>query len=330
MDVVTMSLDKAGARKAAIFVASLEAATADALLSRLAPEQADFVRQAVASLDQIGRDDRQRVAEEFLRIGPMVPQASPAGIELDAPPPRRFSGSPLSDSAVGPTNLPPFDFLARTEDRRLIELLRDERPATVALVLTHLPPKRAGEVLANFEPAMQVEVVRRMADIESTDDQTVREIERALETRWSNQAESDDEQGFNGMATVARILEACNPASRGQILQNLASRDESLAKQFGRPSITFDDLARFDDAVLLAVVRAASAEMVEAALLGAPPAILDRFLRVLPPHERKRLQKKLSHPEPIRLSDVEEARRQIAALAQDLAVQTSNRPSFAA
>ena len=83
MNAVTMSLDNAGVRKAAILVASLDPAAADALLDRLDPARANLVRQAVMVLDEIETGERQRVLDEFRRIGPMVPDKSPPGIELD-------------------------------------------------------------------------------------------------------------------------------------------------------------------------------------------------------------------------------------------------------
>ncbi len=117
-----------------------------------------------------------------------------------------------------------------------------------------------------------------------------------------------------------RILAACDPQMRERILANLAAHDRPLAERFGHREIVFDDLAQCDDATLLAILRAAEPEVTQAALLGAPPAIVERFLRAMPKKEAKRWRFKLDHPDPIRLSDVEEARRQIAALAQHLAV----------
>jgi flagellar motor switch protein FliG len=309
MDVVTTSLDHVGARKAAILVASLEQSAADALLDRLHPEQADLVRQTAMALDEVGPDERQRVIEEFRRIGPMVPDQSPPGIELDGL---------TSDVTPGVAAAPPFEFLSGAEDERLAQLLRGERPPTVALVLSHLPPDRAGEVLACLAPTMQVEVVRRLAEVEDADPEPVREVERALESRWSKQFDARGESSPGGPGAVDRILAACDPHMRGRILANLAAHDQPLAERFGHRCIAFDDLARCDDAALRAVLRAAEPEVTQAALLGASPAVLERFLHCLPAEDAKTLRHKLDNPEPIRLSDVEEARLRIAALAQRL------------
>jgi flagellar motor switch protein FliG len=212
---------------------------------------------------------------------------------------------------------PPFDFLRDADDEKLARLLGDERAATVAVVLSNLPSERAGEVLARLPPAVQIEVVRRLVDLDNTDPETLGEIERALETRWLQQFAVDRRRAA-GPETVARILAACDPAARGRILGNLAAHDQSLAEQFGQRPIAFEEIAQFDDAVLVAVYRSAKPEVLQAALLGAPPSLLERLLRRLPRSEAKHLREKLAHPDPIRLSDVEEARRQIAVLAEQI------------
>ncbi len=352
MDVATISLQDAGIRKAAILVASLDPAAADALLGQLGPERAALVRQAVAYLDDIEPAERQRILDEFRRIGPMVPGRSPSGIELDKMPAgnrltavvggdsyRRWGGELLENpnksakSATGVASYnaqeevaPPFEFLREAEDDKLARLLADERPPTVALVLSHLPPERAGEVLACLPPDGQVEVVRRLADLENTDAETLREVERALEARWSKQF-AVERRREAGPETVAKILASCNGKIRGRILDNLASHDRSLAERFGDRPIAFDDVARFNDAALLAVYRAVTPEVALAALLGAPEQLVERILRQMPPKEAKQWRGRLKHPEPIRLSDIEEARRQIAALAQRMSREN---PAFAA
>jgi flagellar motor switch protein FliG len=329
MDIATISLQDAGIRKAAILVASLDAPTADLLLRQLGPEGAAMVRQAATYLDDVPPEERLRIIDEFRRIGPMVPGPSTVGIELDRLPTSRF-GRPSKyndDEARTPDNAdgpPPFEFLREAEDERLANLLCSERPPTVALVVSHLPPERAGEVMARLTPALQVEVVRQLVDLDNIDPQSLREIERALEARWSQQF-AVEQQRDAGPKAVAKILEACDPATRGRILENLAAHDHELAEQFGERPIAFEELAKFGDAVLLAVYRAADPAVAQLAFLGAPPELAERLLGLIPPKEAKRLRHKLDHPGPISLSDVEEARRQVAALAGKLSLMNSKK-----
>jgi flagellar motor switch protein FliG len=322
MDVATISLQDAGIRKAAILVANLDHAAADLLMERLGPERANLVRQAVKYLDDVSAEERQRIVDEFRRVSPLVPGPSVAGIELDRLPASHWGKTALSatDQAERPAegdDARPFAFLHEAEDEKLAGLLCSERPPTVALVLSHLPPERAGEVMARLTPALQVEVVRRLVELQSMDPESLREVERVLQTRWIEQFAIERSRDA-GPESVTRILAACDPATRGQILDNLAVHDRQLAEQFGERPMAFEELAKFGDAALLAVYRAAEPEVARLAFLGATPALVERLLRLMPPREAKRLRNKLAHPGPICLSDVEEAKRRVAALAQQV------------
>jgi flagellar motor switch protein FliG len=324
---------EAGIRKAAILVASLDQFAADVLLDQLSPERAQLVREAVMNLDEIDDREQQRVIEEFRRIGPMLPGQSPAGIELDGPLVQQFASAACSvedepeDQATGSKR--PFDFLRDAEEEKLAQLLCSERPPTIALVLSHLEAGRAGDVLARFAPTQQVEVVRRLVDLDNTDPEVLREVARTLETRFSRQFAIEPTRAA-GPDIVARILAACDAQVAGRLLDNLAAHDGPLAKQLGCRPVQFDDLAEFDDAELLAAFRAAEPQVVQAALLGAAPDLVARLLRGMAPEEAKMLRSSLDHPGPFCLRDIEEARRQMAASAQRSSTGRPRRPALAA
>jgi len=357
------TMHEAGIRKAAILLASLDQAVAERLLDQLSPPHAALVRQAMTDIDQIDAEERQRVIDEFRRIESLVPTQCPPGIDLDGPvathvkrttpheadPLRHDPSPPIGEPPVGPVFLsapgqgnthpatpvggnsdgPPFAFLHAAEEEKLSQLLGSERPQTIALVLSHLPPERAGAILARLAPTLQLEVVRRLVDLDGADPETLREVEQALEARLSRQF-AIERQRAAGPETVAKILAACDRSVAGSILDNLAEHDGPLAERLGRRPVAFDDLDQFDDAVLEAVFRTAEPEVTLAALLGAPPQLVERVLRRMVPKEARLLRGKLDCPGPIRLSDVEDARQQIAALAERIARTHPPRTTLAA
>lgn len=316
MNLAATRIDDPGIRKAAVLVASLDHVSADLLLDQLDGRQADLVRQAVMELDEIDDAERRRVVNEFRGISSLVPDESPAGIELTDLPPRRTGQRRASDEASESSR--PFGFLHDAENENLVELLNDERPQTVALVLSHLSPERSADVLDHLAPALQVEVVRRLVDLDKTDPQMLREIEDALENRLARLIDVESRRSA-GPQSVARMLDSCDGSVRRRILENIAVEDCSLAERFGRREPSFDDVAHCSDAVLAEIYRTVDSEVFEAALLGMSSLLLERFLRCMSPNEAKLARRKLACPGPIRLSDVEEARCEIALLAGQLA-----------
>jgi flagellar motor switch protein FliG len=353
MNADTANLPDAGIRKAAILVASLDPAAAETLLDQLDSEQAQRVGEAAAVLGPIDAEERQRVVDEFLRVGPMVPQRCPPGVELDGQPADggrdgnsrgswdgsctaipgatvQLSPQPGGEDTCPAADVnPPFRFLREAEGEKLARLLGGERPQTIALVLSHLSPQRAAGVLAHLPSLLQVEVIRRLVDLEETDPEVLREVERTLETRLSRQF-AVQRRRVAGFEAVTGILDACDTRTGEQLLENLAACDRELAKKLSPRTVDFDELTALDDAAFSGVFHAAEPEVAQTALVGASPLLVERLLRTMAPKEAKRLRRKLNHPGPIRLSDVEDARRQIAALAQRMLSTNPNKPAFAA
>lgn len=321
-----MKLATSGIRKAAIFVAALDGPAADRVLDRMDPAQAQQVRQMTMDLlDRIDPEEQRQVVDEFLRVRPFVPGKQPPGIELDGGLARKLlggSGNFSSDETRPPSGpgSPPFRFLHDAEAERLATLLAGERPQTIALVLSHLPPRQAGSLLVRLSPALQVDVVRRLVDLEETAPEILQEVERALESRFSEQMVMQRRR-VAGLSAVAGILEGSDRPVGTQILNNLASHDRRLAERLSPPRLAFAELTRLDDATLCAIFRAAEPELAILALVGAPPELIDRVLSRLPAAEADPIRNQLKHLGPIRLSDVEEARRRIADLAQRLAME---------
>jgi flagellar motor switch protein FliG len=258
--VTTNAMQRTGIRKAAILVASLDRFAADRLLDQLSPECADLVRQAAMHIDMADMGERRRVLEEFRRAGMLLPDPYPPGIELDdsvtielgrtstalspcdwsalaeklidLPPRPRSMADATPNSQNSSENTKPFGFLRNIESSRLLQLLDGERPQTVALVLSHLPPSQAAEVLSQFIPSRQVEIVRRLVALENTDAELLLEIEQTIEARWLRLSALEPKR--IGPETAAKIFAACDCRTANVILDNLAAYDKPLAEQFTR------------------------------------------------------------------------------------------------
>jgi flagellar motor switch protein FliG len=279
-------------RKAAILVASLDSPTADLLLAQMGSQQADRVRHAILRLRDVDPAEQNEIIEEFFRIGPLIPQKHPPGIELD-------------------------DELAR---RIALPSLKPEKPVEPEpepSVLSHLPPDRAGEVLAQLPPTVQVEVIRRLVDLDEADPRVLREVERGLES-WLSEQVRDRRRRAAGLAAVSAILTAASGGTRRSILTNLTRHDRTLAGKLRPDRFHFADMIELDDATVLAVMKAADPELIVLALAGARAELVQRITRQLPIEQGRALNKALVHLGPTRLADVEEAQQALADLAVDL------------
>ncbi len=318
-----MSKTESSLRKAAILIASLDAATADSLLAQMPPAQAEAVQNEMLQLGAIDPAEQETIIEEFFRLGPLIPETDPPGLELDDSLSHRFAkptGTPARRALHGEGN-GPFHFLQQIDAESLVPFVEREHPQTVALLLSHLAPDRAGHVLARMTPALQADVIRRMVDLEETDPQVVREVERAVQ-QWL-QAQQTQRLPAAGVAAVSAILNSADGVARRQILSNLAVHDRGLAHKFshqlaGQRRITFAEMCNFDTDSLTRVIRAADGETIVLALVGAPPDLVDRILDQLPTEESRWLSKELDHLGPTRLGDIDRAQESLADLANHM------------
>src|SRR5207247_90107 len=140
-------------RKAAILVASLGREPAEALVRQMSPAQSQALRQAVEQLGAIEPAEQNEVLEEFFRIGPLVPDKQPSGIELDSQLAQELAAMASSlgaraEELRSPGGGVPFRFLHEAPAHSLAPFLEREHPQTIAVVISNLPSDRAAEILA--------------------------------------------------------------------------------------------------------------------------------------------------------------------------------------
>jgi flagellar motor switch protein FliG len=309
----TLPLTDAGLRKAAILVASLDHTAADVVLGQLGAESARQVRQAVIALDEIAEDERQEVIVEFFRLSP---EQKITRYSSETVGDRPAEHKPAVERAK-PANGRPFQRLCEAEGEKLTRLLSNERPQTIALVLSHLSARQAGEVLVQLTPGLQAEVVRRLVNLEETDPTVLREVEQALEMRLSRQVQMQRRR-VAGWAAVEGILRTADRDVGARIAGNLAAQDRQFAERLSPPPLDFEDLESCDDAVLAEVFAGADPACIVPALLGAPPTLVDRALRAFPFRQSAAIRRQLAEPGPIALSDVETARQRLADAARQI------------
>ena len=332
-------------KKAAILLASLDDETADRLLAQMEPEMAARVRLQIVELDEIDPDEQEEILEEFCRGSPPPRDPYPVGIELDSGLAERIAQSPptLDNGQSPPASTDrarqAFRFLQSAETDSLVESLRSERPQTIALVASHLSAEQAADLIDRLAPALQAQVLRRLSELDETDPEVLREVERYLEARFNEHARSRQRHKA-GMQTISAILSAATHAGRGQLVANLAQHDNELALKLGfdapsaknksartgetdrsldqpvpQHATQFSDVERLDKHALREVVAQAPPDVLVLALAGASAEFVDRVAACQSARQAKLLRRALKYLGPTRLSEVEQAQQSLARLA---------------
>ncbi|MDA1053680.1 MAG: hypothetical protein O3C40_24795 [Planctomycetota bacterium] len=224
-------------RKAAILISTLDHRVADELLERMSDEQAAIVRGVAMELGEISEEEQELVLQEFLGTGGPTGEADDSGIELDEELARKLAaseglvGRPHSSSEQQEA---PFRFLSDAETDAIAKHLEYENPQIIAVVIAHLPPRQAADLLKHFEPRLQASLLRRIAELETTDRDVVREVEKHLKLLLHDDLRVARNRAI-GLSTVASILTAAGE-SRGQLISSLTRHDRHLARQLRNPT----------------------------------------------------------------------------------------------
>lgn len=324
-------------RKAAVLLTVLDIDTADMLLEQMSGEQSALIRQRLLSLGEVSAEEQDAVVAEFFQAGGFFASDDSPAAELDPALARRLAAEAEAEDAIGapdvaptataPPTARPFACLAEASDDDLAAFLEAENPQTSALVVSHLTPNRAAAVLAIVSAARQAEIVRRLVELEQTDGEVVRLVERGVEERLREIAHERRRREIS-LAAVASMLTAAKGPAGERLIENVAQEAPQLAAHLPKlpaPSaaepapavqrMSYPELLQLSGTSLLQVLAEAEAEVVVLALAGSTPAQTDRALRLFDPHDARLLRQAMERLGPTRLSDVEQAQQELVEIA---------------
>jgi flagellar motor switch protein FliG len=310
-----------GAAKAAILLISLDKDTSAAILRQLDQDTIEALTREIAQMGTIDAKIRSAIVEEFYNLA-LAHQYVEAGGLLYARGLLERALSPdqairILKSIEHQVYRQPFSFLAKTDVENLTTFIQDEHPQTIALVLSHLPATRAAEVLANLPTSKQLEVVTRVANMDNTSPEIVKEVEKGLEMRLSGLMEQTF-QKCGGVESVAAILNLADRGTEKSILEALEVEDPDLVDQIRRLMFVFEDILLVNDKGIQSVLKEIENEDLALALKTATPELKEKIFRNMSERASQMIKEDMEFMGPVRISDVEGAQQRIVDVVRRL------------
>lgn len=259
-----------------------------------------------------------------------MPAKPPAGASDDSHPGRESSrldrlleGERLEDAAgFAPpeSSAVPFGFLHNRGPEMVLSFITDEHPQTIALILSQLPPELAAQVLGGLPSTRRLDVVRRVAAIEQTSPEVIRDLEQTLSQRLLG--ERVRFSGRNGDVAVAppMVAESAQGSQR-LILAQLEQKHPELFDQIRQRLFSFENLIDLDGNSLARLLRNVDPGQWPLALMGAADDLKSRILKALPIPAAESVVQELQSLGPVRVSDVAAAQQQIVEILHRLEEQ---------
>ncbi|QDU72186.1 flagellar motor switch protein FliG [Mucisphaera calidilacus] len=310
-----------GLRKAAILLLALDEEASAIMLSQLSPKGVEEVTRELASIGDIPADVRDGVLREFYDIAVANTWAREGGLDYA----RKLLQKSLSPEDANriiqqisqQVRKTPFAFLQKAESTNLLTFIQDEHPQTIALIVSHLHFSKASEILAGLPTAKQIEVVKRVANMEQTNPEVIHEVERGLEARLANLLNQSFAK-IGGVDTVAEMLNLVDRTTEKGIMEGLEAEDPDLVEEIRRLMFVFEDILHVDDKGIQSVLKEVDNDELALSLRTASDDLKDKIFGNMSARAAALIKEDMEYMGPVRITDVEAAQQRIVDIVRRL------------
>ncbi|HHU82120.1 MAG TPA: flagellar motor switch protein FliG [Firmicutes bacterium] len=312
--------DLTGRQKTAVLLISLGSEVSAEVLKHLDEDDIEDVTLEIANMRRVDPEVKETVLQEFYELCLAQNYLAIGGIDYakemleKALGPVKAGG--IIQKLVSSLQIRPFDFARKTEPSQLFNFIQNEHPQTIALIMSYLHPEQAGAILSALPAAQQVEVAKRIATMDRTSPEVLKEIETVLEKRLSSFVLQDYNAG--GVETAVAILNRVDRGTEKTIIESLEEEDPELAEEIKKRMFVFENIVTMDDRSIQRVLREVDLKDLALALKTASEDVTNRIFKNISKRAVEMLKEDMSLMGPVRLRDVEEAQQKIVNIIRQL------------
>ncbi|MCL2879405.1 MAG: flagellar motor switch protein FliG [Treponema sp.] len=310
-----------GRQKAAIFLVTIGSEISAEIFKYLREDEIETLTFEIARLETIEPDQKDAILQEFQELMMANQFISTGGIDYARELLEKSLGSQkaidIINRLTSSLQVRPFDFIRRTDPAHLLNFIQQEHPQTIALILAYLEPNKSSIILQNLPNEVQSDVARRIATMDRTSPEVLREVERVLEKKLSSLS-SEDYTAAGGVESIVEILNLVDRASEKQIIEALEDEDPELAEEIKKRMFVFEDIVMLDDRAIQKVMREVDSQELAKALKSVDTEVQDKIFRNMSKRAAGMLKEDMEYMGPVRLKDVEEAQQKIVSIIRHL------------
>lgn len=316
-----MSEKYTGIQKAAILLITLGPEKASVIFQHLKEEEIEELTLEIANTRSVSPQDKEEVLEEFYQVCLAQQYIAEGGIGYAKELLEKALGDEKAQGVIAKLTaslqVRPFEFVRKTEPSQLLNFIQDEHPQTIALILSYLPAGQASAVISALPLDKQADVARRIAQMDRTSPDVIKEVERVLERKLASLVNQD----YTIVGGVDAIVEILNYVDRGtekHIMENLEVEEPELADEIKRKMFVFEDILSLDDKTIQRVLRDVDNNDLGIALKGTSEEVQNVIFNNLSKRLAAMIREDMDFMGPVRMKDVEEAQQKIVNIIRRL------------
>jgi len=310
-----MARQLTGPQKAAMVLVHLGAERAGKVLKSMRESEIEDLMAEVARLGDVDPKQMSKTLTEFRDMASAQMYFAKGGLSFASEMLEATLGKEKAKEIVERLTLTtmelPFEFLRAADPRQILTFIQEEHPQTVALVLAHIMPDQAALVMSGLPEGVQGEVARRIAQMDRTSPEVIRQVETVLERKSSTLLQPSESSNAGGIQPLVEILNRSDRTTEKLILENLARTDPELADEVRNRMFVFEDVTSLEDRSVQLVLREVDSKELAIALKGVREDVAEKILKNMSERAAASLRDEIDLLGPVRLKQVEEAQGNI-------------------
>ncbi|MCX7715738.1 MAG: flagellar motor switch protein FliG [Clostridia bacterium] len=303
-----------GSEKAAILLIALGKNYSAKIFKYLREEEIEQLTLDITNLRSVDAEMREAVINEFYELCLAQNYISEGGIEYARQLLEDAFGNERAYELIGKITsslqVRPFDYLRKVDPEQILSFIRNENTQTIALVFSYLKPQQVALVLGELPPEQQAKIIEKIANMDRTSPEYIKEVERVLERKLSSLG-MEDYTVVGGIQSTVDILNSIDMGTEKRILETLDEYNNELAEEIRKRMFTFEDIVKLDARAIQKVLKETDNKDLAVALKGSSKEVKEVVMNNVSARLRDMLTEDIEFMGPVRIKDVEIAQQKI-------------------
>lgn len=310
-----------GIQKAAILLIALGPEKSSLIFKHLKEDEIEDLTLEIANTKSVTIQVKEKVINEFYEVCLAQQYIAEGGIGYAKELLEKALGADKAMDVIGKLTaslqVKPFEFVKKTDASQLLNFIQDEHPQTIALILSYLSAAQSAQILGALAPEKQADVARRIATMDRTSPDVIKEVERVLESKLSSLV-NQDYTIIGGVDAVVEILNTVDRGTEKHIMETLEVEEPELADEIRKKMFVFEDILLLDDRSIQRVLRDVDNNDLAIACKGSAEEVQNAIFSNMSKRLAEMIREDMEFMGPVRMKDVEEAQQKIVNIIRKL------------
>ena len=310
-----------GVQKAAILLIALGPDKSSNVFKHLKEDEIEQLTLEIANTRSVSPAMKDAVLDEFYEVCLAQQYIAEGGIGYAKDLLEKALGSERAKDVIGKLTaslqVRPFEFVRKTDASQLLNFIQDEHPQTIALILSYLSSNQASAIISALSPEKQTDVAKRIAQMDRTSPDVIKEVEKVLEQKLASLV-NQDYTIVGGVDSIVDILNTVDRGTEKHIMESLEIEDPELADEIRKKMFVFEDILSLDDRSIQRVLREVDNNELAVALKGSNEEVQNLIFSNLSKRLATMIREDMDFMVPVRMKDVEEAQQKIVNIIRKL------------